>query len=128
MPKYDHLRFERSDDTVVVYFLDRRLTAELAISTVSDDLYTVAARPDCLNFVLNFAAVEFLSSAMLGKLVVLNRTIRERGGRLVLCEICPNIRTILKYTGLELILEIHDTEAQALTACKQPTSPAAVKP
>ena len=60
---YEHFRVERHEDTMVVQFLDRRVVAELAITDVGEELYAVASRPDCRKLVLNFCAVEFLSSA-----------------------------------------------------------------
>ena len=33
---------------------------------------------------------------------------KEKGGILRLCDVCPNIRLIFKYTHLETILDIRD--------------------
>lgn len=117
MTAFRHLRVERSADTLVVHFLDSRITAELAISSLGSELYAVVDRPDCQKLVLDFSAVDFLSSAMLGKLVSASRKMKEKGGVLKLCKICPNIHTILKYTRVEQILDIRDTQADALAAC-----------
>ncbi len=112
-----HFRVERCADALLCHFLDSRIAAEPAISTVGGELYAVVDRPDCHKLVLDFSNVEFLSSAMLGKLISVNRKMKEKGGVLVLCEICPNIRTILKYTRFEQIVNIRDTQADAVAAC-----------
>ena len=116
MSDHKHLYVEKRGDAVIVQFLDSKIVAELAISTLGDELYAVAKRPDCQMLVLNFSAVEFLSSAMLGKLVALNRMMADKGGVLRLCEICPNIEIIFRHTNLDRILDIRDTEADAEAA------------
>jgi anti-sigma B factor antagonist len=114
MIKHHHLRVERRDGLMLVTFLDSKIHAELAITTLGDELQAIAARPDCVKLVLNFAEVEFLTSAMLGKLISANRVMHEKGGTMVLCEICENLRTIFRLTRLETIFDIRPTEADAL--------------
>ena len=108
------LRVERNADALVVHFLDQRIHADAAITSLGKELYAVVDRPDCLKLVLNFSDVEFLSSAMLGKLVTMQRKIVEKNGVLRLCEMCPNIRLIFKLTCLDRILDIRETEADAI--------------
>ena len=111
-----HTQVERLDDALVVHFHDSKITGELAISGLGDELYAIAGRPDCQKLVLDFSNVDFLSSAMLGKLISINRKINEKGGILRLCGICPNIRLIFKYTHLDTIFDIRDTQPDAVKA------------
>jgi anti-sigma B factor antagonist len=111
-----HVQVERLDDVMVVHFHDSRITGELAISGLGKELYAIVDRPDCQKLVLDFSDVDFLSSAMLGKLVSINRKMKEKGGILRLCGVCPNIRLIFKYTHLEAILDIRDTQPDAIGA------------
>ena len=83
-----HVQIERIDDVVVVHFHDSKITGELAISGLGDELYAIVDRPDCQKLVLDFSNVDFLSSAMLGKLVIINRKMKERGGTFRLCGVC----------------------------------------
>jgi anti-anti-sigma factor len=98
MVKHHHLRVERRDGITLACFLDNKIHAELAITTLGDELQALAARPDCTKLVLSFSEVEFLTSIMLGKLISANRAMHEKGGTLVLCEICDNLRTIFRLT------------------------------
>ena len=109
-----HFRVERRADALVVYFLDKSIHADLAIAGLGAELYAIVGRPDCLKLVLNFSGVEFLSSAMLGKLLSAKKMLAQKGGVLRLCEVCPNIRLIFKLTHLDHILDIQNTEEQAL--------------
>jgi anti-sigma B factor antagonist len=116
MTKHEHIHVERLADTLVVHFHDSKIQAELAISTLGAELYTVVDRPDCRKLVLDLSNVEFLSSAMLGKLLSVNRKMKDKGGTLRLCAVCPNVRLILKYTFLESILDIRDSQPGAVEA------------
>jgi anti-anti-sigma factor len=109
-----HFRVERHDEFLVVYFLDASIHGELAIASLGDDLYAIVGRPDCSNLVLNLSGVEFLSSAMLGKLISVRKMMAQKGGTLTLCELCPNIRTIFRLTHLDRLLDIRDTETETL--------------
>ena len=111
-----HIHVAKSGDAVVVNFLDHKIHATIAIADLGDELYEVAARPDCRKLVLNFADVEFLSSAMFGKVLGLKKRMAAKDGCLRLCEINPNVRLMFKLTGLDRILDIRESEAEALAA------------
>ena len=116
MAEERHLRVEQSDGTAHVRFLVSRLEAEMAISSLGDELKEIAAQPECVKLILDFSAVEHITSAMLGKLVSTNRRMREKGGKMVLCGIHENLRVIFRVTRLEDILDIRETESDAFAA------------
>jgi anti-sigma B factor antagonist len=109
-----HLRVDRNADTLVIQFLDQRISADAAIASLGKELYAVVDRPDCVRLVLNLSDVEFLSSAMLGKLVAVKKKIAEKNGVFRLCAMSENIRLMFKLTCLDHILDIRETEAEAL--------------
>jgi len=110
----EHLRVDRHGDFLVVHFLDKDIHTEFAVGSVGDELYGIIARPDCSKLVLNFSGVEFLCSAMLGKLISAKRMMAQKGGLLRLCEVCPDIRLMFRYTRLDHIFDIPQTETEAL--------------
>ena len=109
-----HFRVERNADALVVHFLDQKIHAEVAIASLGKELYAVVDRPDCLKLVLNFSEVEFLSSVMLGKIIAVKKKIAEKHGVLMLCAMSDNIRLIFKLTCLDHILDIRETQADAI--------------
>jgi anti-sigma B factor antagonist len=66
------------------------------------------------NFLVNFAKVDFFDSYAVGDLVAAYIAIRDKKGRLKLANLSPKIWLILRYSGLTRILEIFDSEEQAL--------------
>jgi anti-anti-sigma factor len=64
--------------------------------------------------VLNLAAVEYLPSMALGKLVMLNRKVQAGNGRLALCMLTPSVQETLETTHLDQLFSTYATEEEAL--------------
>jgi anti-anti-sigma factor len=64
--------------------------------------------------VLNLAAVEYLASRALGKLVLLSRKVREAKGRVALCQPTQTVDRLLEATHLAEIIPVYRDERQAL--------------
>jgi anti-sigma B factor antagonist len=116
MPQYRHLRVSTHNGVVVARFHEERLTDDLAIAEVGEELHALAAEADCPNLLLSFAGVTYLSSAMLGKLISLNRRLMRKGGELKLCELCPNVQEVFALTRLGQIIDLRNSESEGLKA------------
>src|SRR5262249_30581650 len=64
--------------------------------------------------VINFGGVQYLSSAVLGKLAWLAKRVEPVGGRIQLCGLDPLLRDILRITHLDGGFDICSNEAEAL--------------
>ena len=115
---YHHLGVSKHDDKAVVRFGDHRILDEITVKQISDELFAVAAGAKCYHLIVNFTGVYGLSTLMLGKLLFLRKLMAAKGGRLILCEIAPEVECVFVETKLTHIFEIMDTEAEALDACK----------
>lgn len=113
-----HRRLEVSDsgDVTVVRFLDRRILDEANIQEVGQELFQLVEEEQRRNLLLNFTSVEFLSSAALGKLIVLEKKVKANGGTLIFSNIRPEIYEVFAITKLNRIFDIKDDEADALAA------------
>jgi len=109
------LQVARRDDVWVIRFLDRQLAGDLPIQ-LGQELVGIASQEGCTKILLNFSGVDFFASDMLGKVVGLHKMIKQKGGKLVLCEVCPHIRQILATTKLDLLLTVKTAEADGLAA------------
>ena len=78
--------------------------AEVRGDDLADDLreemLAVYERSQAVNAVVDFAAVNYLSSAGFRPLLSMQRKVRERGGRLVLCGLTPVVEEIFVATRL----------------------------
>jgi len=75
-----------------------------------------AAVQDGDDVVLDFTSVRFISSAMLGRMVMLWLAAQKRGRRVVLCGVTGTLGEILRIAGLHQRVEMHADRAAALAA------------
>jgi anti-sigma B factor antagonist len=103
-------------DVTVVSFTDSKILDEQKINQLSDELNRVADRCAGGKLLLSFDGVTFMSSAVLGKLVSINRKCQENGTKLKMCQIAPDIMKVFEITRLNKVIDIYDTEEKALSA------------
>ena len=115
---YHHLGVWKHDDKFVIRFGDHRILDESTVKMIFDELLDIAEGAKCRHLIVNFSSVEGISTLMLGKLLLLRKIMAAKGGKLILCEIAPDVEPVFIETKLTQILEIADTEADALDACK----------
>lgn len=89
-----------------------RLTAEQSASLQRQIAEKLGAgKRDIL---LNFTAVDFIDSYGIGDVVASYLAVKEHKGRLKLTGLSPKIWLIFNYSGLTRILEIFDSEEEAI--------------
>ena len=66
--------------------------------------------------VVDFAGVEFVSSAGLRAVLALVKKVKNVHGALALCAVQPAVREVLEITGFASMIDIHPERAAALTA------------
>jgi anti-sigma B factor antagonist len=71
--------------------------------------------------VLDLSAATFLDSMALGVILMAQKHLAARGGRLDLVVATPEIRRIFEITMLDQILELHETRAEALGRERRPS-------
>jgi anti-sigma B factor antagonist len=114
-PHRRRLEVENMGDVTVVCFTDRKILVEQHIQLVGEQLFNVV-NEGRKQLLLNFRNVEYMSSAVLGMLVTLNKKIQASGGKLVLCNIDPQIREVFEITKLDKLFVIRGEEQEALQA------------
>lgn len=97
-----------------VDFTESRISDEVVIHRVGQELLKIADGDPAPCMMLCFGGVQFLSSAALGVLINVHNRLRARGGKLALCEIAAPILEAFKITRLDRLLQIHGTADAAL--------------
>jgi len=110
------LEVEDIGEIAVVNFIDKKILDENNIQMIGEDLFRLVDELGRKKVLLNFSNVEFLSSAVLGKLVSLNRKLQAVRGKLILCGISKEIREVFEITKLDKLFTIHKEEQAALQA------------
>ena len=109
------LEVEPIGDVTVVNFVDRKILDEQNIQIIGEQLFSLVDEQGLRKILLNFANVEYLSSAALGKLITLNKKLQQAGGKLILCNIDPQIFEVFEITKLDRFFKIIKEEQ---AACK----------
>ena len=113
-PRRKRLEIEDIGDVTVVCFTDRKILDEQNIQVIGEQLFSLVDEMSRKNLLLNFSNVEYMSSAALGKLITLNKKVQASDGRLVLCNIDPQIREVFEITRLDKLFTIRSDEQEAL--------------
>lgn len=115
-----HQRLEVSEvgDVSVVRFVDRRILDAANIEGLGDELFELVEKDNKKRLLLNFTGVEFLSSAALNKLIILDKKVKTHGGKLVLCDLRQEIKEVFAITRLDQLFTILDSEQKALASFK----------
>ncbi|MBV9463896.1 MAG: STAS domain-containing protein [Verrucomicrobiae bacterium] len=115
-PRRRRLEVEDNGEITIVSFIDRKILDEQNIQKIGEDLFSLVDELGRRKILLNFGNVEYLSSAALGKLITLNKKLQAAGGRLILCNIDPQIHEVFEITKLDKFFNIQKEEQTALQA------------
>ena len=110
----DGLSVDKQDNITVVRFHDRKIIDELQILRIGERLREIALAERSPKMVLDFSAVEYLSSRALSELINLNRQVDQRGGQLALVGIHPQIYEVFKITRLNKLFRIDNSVEDAM--------------
>jgi anti-anti-sigma factor len=85
---------------VVVRITATDIRNDLQADALRDEFLAVYQLSAALHLVIDFQGVTYLSSAGFRPLLRLNRAVRERGGRLVLCNLSREVEEVFAVTRL----------------------------
>jgi anti-sigma B factor antagonist len=85
---------------IIVKFANDRIVEEKLIQSIGRELMeAVEAANETKTLRMDFSGVQFMSSAMLGKLVLLNTKSKECGIELEFCGMSPSVRDVFRLLG-----------------------------
>jgi anti-sigma B factor antagonist len=94
------LEVEDIGDVTVVNFTSKKLIDEQTIQSIGEELFSLVDEPGRRKIMLNFGNVEYISSAAIGTFITLNKKVNAAGGRLILCNLDPQLSELFSITGL----------------------------
>lgn len=108
------IEVEEQGDVTIARFVDKKILDETNIQIIGNQLVALVEEDGRQKIILDFSSVEYLSSAALSKLLILEKKAKAAGAKLRLCAIRPDIYQIFTLTKLNKLFSIYDTEEQAL--------------
>ena len=104
---------ETKEGILTLRIRDERLVDPSQLTRLFDDILAELSKRSEERVILDFASVEFMASAALGKLVQLNKKAKEFKVRLKLSGIRADIYEVFKITKLHKVFDIEKDEAAA---------------
>lgn len=105
---------EEVGDVTVAKFVDKKILDETNIQIIGNQLFGLVDEDGRMKIILDFANVEYLSSAALGKLITMDKKVKAVRGQLRLCSIRPEIYEVFAITKLNKLFKIYEDQDQAL--------------
>jgi anti-anti-sigma factor len=96
-----------------------KLTGQVRISTQNefkDLLDNVAKENEGKPVVISMDGVAYMNSAGLGIIIDTYKKFKEKQGRMILCNLTPDITKLFEVTRLDRFIEIYKTENEALAS------------
>ena len=111
-----HRRLDLEDvgEVTVARFIDKKILDETNIQVIGNQMFALVEDDGCRKVLLDFSNIEYLSSAALGKLIVMDKKVKAAQGQLKMCSVRPDIHEVFKSTRLDKLFSIFDSREQAL--------------
>lgn len=107
----------RHGAVVVAEIVVPRLFDPAVVDRLDQDLHAVVGVDD--DVILDLTRVRFISSAMLGRMVMLWMGAQRHGRRVVLCGVTGTLAEILRIAGLHQRVQVHPDVATALAELRE---------
>ena len=114
LPQYTTIRVSEDDGVFIIGFPDPKILDEAVIHKIGLEMIALADSRSDPKVVFNFQGVDYISSMMIGALVIARKNIINAGGCTGFCHVCPGIMGHFRITRLSKVFEISDTEERAL--------------
>jgi len=105
-----------TDDRAVIYFLGPTVREIADVQKIVDEIEDVAYNSKIKLMVINFSRVMQLTSAFLGRLISLNKSLKQMGVELRLCSMTSQVEEAFKICKFQKLIPLFATEEEALEA------------
>jgi anti-anti-sigma factor len=110
MVAYSHIKRLGGGPVLTVRLPDHGQLLQEEVDDLAAEWNVMADRPDCRMIVVDCSQVVVLRSQMLAKLILLQRRMKRKKGKLVLCRMRAEARQVLSWTKLDRLFEVTDDE------------------
>jgi anti-anti-sigma factor len=114
MPDTSPLTVTPVKDISVVEFTNNKILDESVLEDIRTTLSRIIDAATTPKLLLDFVHVDYMSSAALGMLINVNKSIREKNGQLRLANIKPQIFEVFVTTKLNKVFRVLDSRPAAL--------------
>lgn len=120
--KYHYLKVRDVQDVVVAEFIQSSILDETAIDRVGKEFeQLILEAATAKKLLLNFRAIEYMSSAMIGKLILLNKNCKNAKIKFKVCNVTGNILEVFQIMKIGKVIDIQKDEKSAIDAFNGPS-------
>ena len=113
---------QHKDDVLIVQFTSQKILSDVLIADIGRELLEFVDEANG-KMVLDFQSVTFMSAAMIGKLVLLNKKCKITNTTVKFCNVCSTGSTspmeVFEITRLHKVFSIYDSVDDALRSFKK---------
>ncbi|MFO7973104.1 MAG: STAS domain-containing protein [Candidatus Hydrogenedentota bacterium] len=106
--------FETVDNITVGHIGAASVLDAVNVTQFGNEVLEFVKKHPGINLMLNFANVDYLSSAVLTELLRINQAVQDARGNLRLCGLKNEVRKVFEITNLDKIFTIYGDYQQAL--------------
>ena len=108
------LQVTEEGNVTVVTFVEAAMLDETSIQELGGELENVVKGRDKINLVIDLSNVDYVSSAVLGRLVKIYKIVKKAKGKMKLAGVKSTILQVFRITKLDKMFEIHPTREKAV--------------
>ena len=101
-------------EQAIIYFLGSTVRDLGDVQKILDEIEDVAYNSKIKLLVINFSRVTQLTSAFLGRLITLNKSLKQVGVTLRLCSMTPQVEEAFRICKFQKLIPLFPTEEKAL--------------
>ncbi|MEE2643042.1 MAG: STAS domain-containing protein [Planctomycetota bacterium] len=116
MTSFTQITTEQVADIQIVNFNSNRVMDPMMIEEIGGELQSLIDQHKGGTFLLDLSNVEFLSSAVLNRLIVLDKNVKADKGVLAFSNLGPAVGEVFAITKLDLLFKIFDNRSAAIEA------------
>ncbi len=117
----EHLNVQAYDNIVLASITKERLLNPSVIAALGDDHLRLVDRYPRMSLVLDLSAVNYLSSAFIGKLIALFKSVAANKGRMTIAGAKPPLMPLFQVTRLDKIINFEAEAEKAILFYKRKT-------
>jgi anti-anti-sigma factor len=108
--EYRHIRIEDRGDELVAHCLQHKYVSDMDVEGVARELFDACnvAITETKNVVFDLGGVQLLSSSMLGKLITINKRLRQSGLSFRIHNMSSDLSDLLGLTNLRGFRDVSD--------------------
>lgn len=119
MVDFECIELEDVDSVSVVKFKDKKVMDPSRIEKMGVELLELVDGDERDKVLINFENVNFFSSAAINKLIVMEKRIRARGGKIRLSNLRPEVRDLFSYTNLDSMFKIDEVQSDSIESFEE---------